>query len=132
MNLPRPFPSVHILLILRTLLAAVPTGAGAWWTPGPGCPQRRSAAAGARRPARGGRAGGRCGRYRLTAPAAGTYRLRTERVGFATAEAATVTLADGQTLDHDLRAESRRVVLEASAPATAPSSPWPPTQVEPR
>jgi hypothetical protein len=53
------------------------------------------------------------GRYRLAAPAAGTYRLRSERVGFTTAAAATVTLADGQTLDHDLRAESRRVVLDA-------------------
>ncbi|HEX6372028.1 MAG TPA: carboxypeptidase-like regulatory domain-containing protein [Longimicrobium sp.] len=53
------------------------------------------------------------GRYRLSAPAAGTYTLRAERVGFATAAAATVTLADGQTLDHDVRAASRRVVLPA-------------------
>ena len=53
------------------------------------------------------------GRYRLDAPGAGTYRLRAERVGFATAPAATVTLAEGQTLEHDVRAESRRVVLDA-------------------
>lgn len=53
------------------------------------------------------------GRYRLSAPAAGTYALRAERVGFATAAAATVTLADGQTLARDVRAESRRVVLDA-------------------
>lgn len=53
------------------------------------------------------------GRYRLSAPAAGTYALRAERVGFATGAADTVTLSDRQTLRHDIRAESRRVVLDA-------------------
>ena len=54
------------------------------------------------------------GRYRLAAPAAGTYQLRAERVGFATAAApATVALAAGETVEHDVRAASRRVVLEA-------------------
>lgn len=53
------------------------------------------------------------GGYRLTAPGAGTYQVRAERVGFATAPAATMTLADGQTLRHEVRAASRRVVLDA-------------------
>ncbi|HEY0016939.1 MAG TPA: carboxypeptidase-like regulatory domain-containing protein [Longimicrobium sp.] len=53
------------------------------------------------------------GRYRLTAPAAGTYQLRVERVGFATAAPSMVTLEAGRTLRHEVRAASRRVVLEA-------------------
>lgn len=114
---PLPRPSGRILLILCTLLA---TPAGAQTVRG------RVVDAGSGAPVPGAvvqllEPGGRrvaavlvdsAGRYLLTAPAAGTYRLRTERVGFATAAAATVTLAYGQTLDHDLRAESRRVVLQ--------------------
>jgi hypothetical protein len=52
------------------------------------------------------------GRYRLSAPAPGIYRLLVERVGFASAAGATLTLQAGQTVEHELRAESRRVVLE--------------------
>jgi hypothetical protein len=53
------------------------------------------------------------GRYHLTAPSAGRYQLRAERVGFATAAPTMVTLMAGQTLEHEVRAESRRVVLDA-------------------
>jgi hypothetical protein len=52
------------------------------------------------------------GRYRVRAPGAGTYRLRAERVGYANPAAVTLTLADGQTVEHELRTESRRVVLD--------------------
>ncbi|HEX2079679.1 MAG TPA: carboxypeptidase-like regulatory domain-containing protein [Longimicrobium sp.] len=52
------------------------------------------------------------GRYRVSAPGAGTYRLRAERVGFANPAAATLTLADGETREHELRTASRRVVLD--------------------
>ena len=52
------------------------------------------------------------GRYRVSAPGAGTYQLRAERVGFANPAAVTLQLAEGQTVEHELRTASRRVVLE--------------------
>jgi Carboxypeptidase regulatory-like domain len=115
---PRPLLVLGALPILCTLLAAAPAGAqtvrGRVVDAGSGVPVPGAVVQmlepGGRRVA--AVLADSAGRYRLTAPAAGTYRLRTERVGFATAQAATVTLADGHTLDHDLRAESRRVVLE--------------------
>lgn len=53
------------------------------------------------------------GRYRLSAPGAGTYWVRAERVGFANPAVVTVALAEGETVERELRSESRRVVLEA-------------------
>ena len=52
------------------------------------------------------------GRYHLAAPSAGSWQLRVERVGFASAAPVTLRLQAGQTLEHEVRAESRRVVLE--------------------
>lgn len=55
---------------------------------------------------------GAAGEYRLTARAAGTYRLRVERVGFAPSTSAPVQLQAGETVDLPLAAESSRIVLE--------------------
>jgi hypothetical protein len=53
----------------------------------------------------------RGGEYRITAPAAGSYRLRVERVGYATSTSALLGLEEGQTVEQALLAEARRVVL---------------------
>ena len=52
------------------------------------------------------------GQYRLTARADGTYRLRVERVGFASSTSGAVRLEAGQTVELALVAESSRIVLE--------------------
>ena len=51
------------------------------------------------------------GEYRLTGPAAGTYRLRVERVGYEAAVSAPVELRVGETVERALAAEPRRVTL---------------------
>ncbi|CAA9309311.1 MAG: hypothetical protein AVDCRST_MAG68-1178, partial [uncultured Gemmatimonadetes bacterium] len=53
------------------------------------------------------------GRYLLRAPSAGTYRLRTDRVGYRSATASAVELADGATVERTLRASAEHVQLEA-------------------
>src|ERR1051325_10126350 len=52
------------------------------------------------------------GRFTITAPAAGTYRLRSERIGFKVATSPTITLADGQVLDYRLGITGAAVRLE--------------------
>lgn len=52
------------------------------------------------------------GAYRVTGPAAGTYRLRVERVGFAASVSPPLRLEAGQTAELSLTAESRRVMLD--------------------
>lgn len=52
------------------------------------------------------------GEYRVAARAAGTYRLRVERVGYTASTSAPLRLEAGQTAELALTAESRRVVLE--------------------
>lgn len=60
------------------------------------------------------------GAYRVGAPGAGTYRLRVERVGYATSTSAPLRLEAGQTAELALTAESRRVVLDAVVATGAP------------
>ena len=59
------------------------------------------------------------GEYRVTGPAAGTYRLRVERVGYEASTSAPVRVEAGQTVQRALTAEARRVVL---APVVATGS----------
>src|ERR1051326_2744914 len=42
------------------------------------------------------------GRFTVVAPAAGTYRLRSERIGFKVATSPTIALAGGQVLEYQL------------------------------
>ncbi|HYW10355.1 MAG TPA: carboxypeptidase-like regulatory domain-containing protein [Longimicrobium sp.] len=51
------------------------------------------------------------GAYRVTAGAAGTYRVRVERVGFAATTSAPLRLEAGQTVAQALAAVSERIVL---------------------
>lgn len=51
------------------------------------------------------------GIYRVTAGAAGTYRVRVERVGFAATTSAPLRLEAGQTVEQALAAVSQRIVL---------------------
>ena len=53
------------------------------------------------------------GAYRVTARAAGTYTMRVERVGYTSTTSEPITLAAGQTVDRDLVADVRRVVLDS-------------------
>jgi hypothetical protein len=52
------------------------------------------------------------GAYRLTAGAAGTYRVRVERVGFAATTSAPLRLEAGQTVQQAMAAVADRIVLE--------------------
>jgi hypothetical protein len=52
------------------------------------------------------------GRFTLTAPRAGTYRLRSERIGFRMATSPAITLASGQVLDYQLAITGAAVRLE--------------------
>ncbi|HEU4454963.1 MAG TPA: carboxypeptidase-like regulatory domain-containing protein [Longimicrobium sp.] len=53
------------------------------------------------------------GRYRLTAPAAGSYRLRVERVGHESVLAGPFPLAAGQEREHRLTLSIQTITLEA-------------------
>lgn len=53
------------------------------------------------------------GAYRVTGRAAGTYRLRVERVGYTATTSAPVVLAAGETVQRELLADVRRVVLDS-------------------
>jgi len=53
------------------------------------------------------------GAYRVTARGAGTYTLRVERVGYTATTSAPVTLAAGETVQRELMADVRRVVLDS-------------------
>lgn len=52
------------------------------------------------------------GAYRVVAGAAGTYRLRVERVGFAATTSPPLRLEAGQTVEQAMSAVSERIVLE--------------------
>jgi len=53
------------------------------------------------------------GRYRLTAPAAGAYALRVERVGHESVLTAAIPLAAGEEREHPLALSVRTITLEA-------------------
>lgn len=53
------------------------------------------------------------GAYRVTARAAGTYTLRVERVGYTSTSSDPLVLAAGETVERDLVADVRRVVLDS-------------------
>ncbi|MBB4635518.1 carboxypeptidase-like regulatory domain-containing protein [Longimicrobium terrae] len=53
------------------------------------------------------------GEYVIRAQAAGTYTVAAERVGFQSTPSPPIRLADGETVRHELRAGSRRVMLAA-------------------
>ena len=51
------------------------------------------------------------GGYHLTAPRAGEYRLRIERIGYATTVSQPLALEDGATVEHRLHTRTQRVTL---------------------
>ncbi|HET7228876.1 MAG TPA: carboxypeptidase regulatory-like domain-containing protein [Longimicrobium sp.] len=53
------------------------------------------------------------GAFTLRAPAAGSYVVRVERIGYATTETAPVALGDGETVERRITAAPGRIVLEA-------------------
>ncbi|MGH7679239.1 MAG: carboxypeptidase regulatory-like domain-containing protein [Gemmatimonadaceae bacterium] len=52
------------------------------------------------------------GEYRVSAPNAGSYRLRTMRIGFRQVTSDVISLANGQDMTHDLELSGLRVLLD--------------------